>query len=56
MLLLVVVPSHVGFRGALDHPMQAVSRENSPMHVEVHGNLVVIHAFILINASVNITS
>ena len=54
--ILVVVPLHVGFRGALDHPMQAVSRENSPMHVEVHGNLVVIHAFVLINASVNITS
>ena len=24
------------------------------MHVQVHGNLVVIHAFVLINASVNI--
>ena len=23
------------------------------MHVQVHGNLVVIHAFVLINASVN---
>ena len=44
-----------GFRGALNHPMQAVSRENSPMHVEVHGNLVLMHAFGEINASVNIT-
>jgi hypothetical protein len=44
-----------GFRGALNHPMQAVSRENTPMHVEVHGNLVVMHAFVVINASVNIT-
>ena len=26
--LVVVVPSHVGFRGALNHPMQAVSRGN----------------------------
>ena len=54
--LVVVVPSHVGFRGALNHPMQVVSRENSPMHVKVHGNLVVIHEFVLYNASVNITS
>jgi hypothetical protein len=42
-----------GFRGALNHPMQAVSRENSPMHVEVHGNLVVMYAFVVINALVN---
>ena len=26
--ILVVVPLHVGFRGALDHPTQAVSRGN----------------------------
>ena len=26
--ILVVVPLHVGFRGALDHPTQAVSRRN----------------------------
>jgi hypothetical protein len=35
--------------------MRAVSRENSPMNVEVHGNLVVMHAFVVINALVNIT-
>ena len=26
--IVVVVPLHVGFRGALDHPTQAVSRGN----------------------------
>ena len=26
--ILVVVPLHVGFRGALDHPTQVVSRGN----------------------------